>query len=390
MYQFRDEGKASFFYTILIMFLFMIPNYFAIKATIDKELFINKLSLMEWSSEIEKSIYSNEEELPRSVKFTFGLYDQNHNKIVSHLEVEPSDFAFETFTKYPYMYYQKNIDNNIHNVAYIVCALKVNYSSIFMMATLLFSIILVIIYFFSHVMIKNTAVPYKMMQKYMDDFFNDAMHELKTPLGVINVNIELMKKLGQDSKHIKRVQAATKQMQMTYEDIEYYIKNKNIKYSKEKINISKFLQSRIAFFEDIALTKLIVTQSHIEENLEVFLNKTELQRIIDNTLSNAIKYSNYQGIIEVNLYTKNSDSCCFRVKDYGIGIKDVKTIFDRFKREDSVQGGFGLGLNIVKNICIKNGIHIQIDSLENIGTTFTYQIPLDKVKFLDKAENEID
>lgn len=388
MYQSRDEGKASFFYTILIMFLFMIPNYFAIKATIDKELFINKLSLMEWSNEIEKSIYSNEEELPRSVKFRFGLYDQNHNLIVSHLDEEPVNFNFETFTKYPYMYYQKNIDTNIHNVAYIVCAVRVNYSSIFMMATLLCLIILVIIYSFSRIMIRNTTIPYKMMQKYMDDFFNDAMHELKTPLGVINVNIELLKKLSQESKHLKRIQAATKQMQMTYEDIEYYIKNKNIKYSKEKINISEFLKSRIAFFEDIALSKSIIIHQDIQEELEVFLNKTELQRLIDNTLSNAIKYSNFQGEVVVKL-SKEGDKCFLKVQDHGVGIKDVKTVFDRFKREDTAQGGFGLGLNIVKNICIKNNIHIQIGSHENEGTVFVYDIALYRVKFLDKAENEI-
>jgi signal transduction histidine kinase len=368
----------------------MIPNYFAIQATIDKELFVNKLSLMQWSDELEKSIYSNEEELPRSVKFQFGLYDQNHNKIVSNFEQEPPNFAFETLAQYPYMYYQKNIDNNIHNVSYIICMVRVNYSSIFMMATLLFFIILVIIYSFSRVMIRNTAIPYEMMQKYMDDFFNDAMHELKTPLGVINVNLELMEKMKQDSKYTKRIKAATKQMQMTYEDIEYYIKNKKIKYSKEKINISHFLQNRIEFFEDIALTKLIFIDSKIEQDLNVFLNKTELQRVIDNTLSNAIKYSNYQGKVEVSLYTKGNDMCYFEVKDYGIGIKDVKTIFDRFKREDHAQGGFGLGLNIVKNICIKNDINIHIDSLENVGTTFKYEIFLDKVKFLDKAENEID
>ena len=103
MFQFSDEGKNSLFYTILIMVLFMIPNYFAIKATIDNELFTTKTSLMQWTNEIEKSIYSQEKDLPRSVKFTFGLYDQNHNKIVSHLPQEPTHFAFETLTQYPYI-----------------------------------------------------------------------------------------------------------------------------------------------------------------------------------------------------------------------------------------------------------------------------------------------
>jgi two-component system, OmpR family, sensor kinase len=390
MYQSKDESKTSFFYTILIMVLFMIPNYFAIKATIEKELFLTKSSLMQWSEEIEKSIYSNEKDLPRSVKFTFGLYDQNYNKIVSNLPQEPKNFSFETYIKYPYMYYQKNIETNPHNVAYIICATGVNYSSIFMMATLLFLVILVIIYFFNRLMIRHTTIPYKLMQKYMNDFFNDAMHELKTPLGVINVNIELMEKMLKDSRHLRRIQAATKQMQLTYDDIEYYIKNKNIKYSKKKIDISQFLKSRVGFFADVALTKEIEIHTKVKENLFVFMNETELQRVIDNTLSNAIKYSNFKGSIEVELLSKEKGFCFLRVRDYGAGIKNVKSIFDRFKREDNVQGGFGLGLNIVKKICIKNNIHIHIDSHENEGSLFEYKIFLDKVKFLDKAENEID
>lgn len=367
----------------------MIPSYFAINATIQKELFISKLALINWSEEIEKSIYSNGEELPRSVRFTFALYDQDHHKIVSHLAVEPQNFSFETFIKYPYMYYQKNIDTNMYNVAYIVSAMRVNYSNIFMMATLLLLIILVVIYAFNRTMIKNTTIPYKMMQKYMSDFFNDAMHELKTPLGVININIELLKKIGQESKHLKRMQAATKQMQMTYEDVEYYIKNNNIQFTKEKICLSEFLTARISFFDDIALPKSIKIKQNIEADLEVFFNKTQLQRLIDNTLSNAIKYSHYEGTVLVELFAREK-KCYLKVQDYGIGIKDIKSVFDRFKREDSAQGGFGLGLNIVKNICIKNDIIIQIDSSENSGTTFAYEIGLYKTKFLDRVENEIE
>lgn len=381
MSQYDDENKASFFYTAIIMFLLMIPSFFAIKATIDKELFINELDLIEWTNKMEKSIYLDDD-IPRSTKFKFGLYDQNHNLIVSYLEDEPLDFAFEVFTKYPYMYYQKNIDNNRHNIAYIVTSIQVNYSKIFMVTILFCLITLIIIYFFSRIMIKNTTIPYKDMQKYMDDFFNDAMHELKTPLGVININIELLKKMGKESKHHTRIQAATKQMQTTYDDIEYYIRNKNIKYLKEKIDISLFIKNRISFFEDIAFSKSITIQQNIEESIEVFLNKTELQRIIDNTISNAIKYSNFQGEIIIELHKKEPDECSLKIQDNGVGIKDVKTVFNRFKRENNVQGGFGLGLNIVKNICIKNDINIKISSQEHKGTIFIYEISLYKEKFL--------
>jgi len=388
MYRSKSDSKVSSFYTVLIMLLFLIPNYFAIKASIEKQHYENSAELLNWLYKVEKSIYIDELELPISVKFTVGLYTQNHHKIISNLEKEPNLFSFRTLVNYPYMYYQKNIDKNQHNVAYIVCAMEINYSMILLMASILFLVVLVIIYLFNMVMIRNSTIPYKIMQRYMNDFFNDAMHELKTPLGVININLELISRTTPPTKHIKRIKAATKQMQMTYEDVEYYIKNHKVKYIREKIDLSQYLKSRIEFFEDIALSKQIELNSIIEDNLIVFINVTEIQRVIDNTISNAIKYSSFQGKIEISLEKDSDDFCNLIVKDYGQGIKDIKTIFYRFKREDAAQGGFGLGLNIVQNICNKNDIEIGIESIEDIGSTFSYKISLYRVKFLDKAEYE--
>jgi len=62
-------------------------------------------------------------------------------------------------------------------------------------------------------------------------------------------------------------------------------------------------------------------------------------------------------------------------------------VFQRFEREDSVQGGFGLGLNIVQNICNKNDIDISIESYENKGSCFTYIFRLDKKKLLDSVDD---
>ncbi len=53
-----------------------------------------------------------------------------------------------------------------------------------------------------------------------------------------------------------------------------------------------------------------------------------------------------------------------------------------------MQGGFGLGLNIVQNICNKNDVDIDIESYENQGSRFTYVFKLDHQKWLDKVENE--
>ena len=220
----------------------------------------------------------------------------------------------------------------------------------------------------------------------MNDFFNDAMHELKTPLGVIHINLELMTHYVKETKHIQRMKAATKQMQMTYEDVEYYIKHKKVFYQKEAINLSEYLMMRIHFFEDIALSKSIKITHSIEPDMVVYINKIELQRILDNTLSNAIKYSFFSGNVYVSLSHMEKDRCLLSIKDEGQGIKDIHKVLQRFEREDDVQGGFGLGLNIVQNICNKNHVELEVRSQENKGATFLYSFDLDRQKWLDRVD----
>ena len=68
--------------------------------------------------------------------------------------------------------------------------------------------------------------------------------------------------------------------------------------NKERVNLSEYLSQRIAFFEDIAVSKSITLEHSVADNMMIYISKVELQRIIDNTLSNAIKYSFFQGKVE--------------------------------------------------------------------------------------------
>ena len=264
---------------------------------------------------------------------------------------------------------------------------RLNYTKIVFLATTLFLVVLSLIYLMINIFIKSSIYPYERMQKYMNDFFNDSMHELKTPLGVININIDLLDRYNQSSKQLKRIKSATRQMMMTYEDIEYYIKNKKLMYPKEQINISEYLMDRIAIFKEIAISKSIEINHKIEADFFIYMSRVELQRVIDNTISNAIKYSSSESHIDINLKHRDKNSCELNIKDYGQGIKDVYKIFRRFEREDVIKGGFGIGLNIVQNICNKNNIEMDISSCENMGSTFTYIFNLYKNKFLDKVDS---
>lgn len=374
-------------YTIVLMGLFCVPSYFALSSTISEEKYKATQEILEWIETKEAVIFSEEGfNAPKSVRFKTAIYDALHQELYSDLVQPLQRLDFKVDVVYPYLYYQKEVKLGEEVLYYLVVELKINYTKIFFIATMLFFIILFLVFLMSMLFVNTSVYPYKKKQQYMNDFFNDAMHELKTPLGVININLELMANYVHETKHIQRIKAATKQMQMTYEDVEYYIKNKKVLYRKEVVNLSEYLLMRIHFFEDIALSKSITLAHRIEDDLVVYINKVELQRILDNTLSNAIKYSYFGGSVTIVLEKKDENNCLLSIKDEGQGIKDIHKVLQRFEREDGVQGGFGLGLNIVQNICNKNDVDLEVRSLENKGSTFLYQFHLDKKKWLDRVD----
>ena len=381
--------RSVLVYTLIVMALFCVPSYFAIQSTIMEEKYKATQEILEWVDAHERSIFEKKYfDIPRSVRFHINIYDAMHQLRYQGIQESLTDLNFKVRVIYPSLYYQKKIQRE-NELLYLVVELQLNYAKIIFITTMLFFIVLFLIYLMSNVFIHSSIYPYKKMQRYMNDFFNDSMHELKTPLGVININVELLSSYVNSTKHLQRIKAATKQMQMTYEDVEYYIKHKKVTYNKEPMNLSEYLNQRIAFFEDIAVSKSMTLEHTVEPEMMIYMSKVELQRIIDNTLSNAIKYSFFQGKIEIKLLPKDEEHCVLSFQDYGQGIKDLYKVFQRFEREDSVQGGFGLGLNIVQNICNKNDIDISIESYENRGSCFTYIFKLDKKKLLDSVDDEV-
>ena len=205
----------------------------------------------------------------------------------------------------------------------------------------------------------------------MDRFFKDAMHELKTPLGVIKINLEMLYEEFGEKRALTRANSALVSLSTVYEDIEYLIKHKRVEYAKEIIDFSGFLESRVDLFKDLISIKKLNLQLNIKSDISLYMNRQELQRVIDNTLSNAIKYTPSGGQIKVSLY-KDEESTIFKVEDSGVGIEDSKDIFQRYYRGDAIKGGFGIGLNIVKKICEKSGIVLKVDSKVGKGSSFCY------------------
>ncbi len=365
----------AFFYSMMIIFVVSIPAYFYIAVEKKSYKLQEMQNLQHYAYGVEKHIYDfsrtnkHRFNFPRSLFYTSCLYgsskllfatDKAFCKTVS-LNKSPDEVVNREILLSP----------NRLQAQRLIIAKSFSYKNIYTKAFIAALFLGAIVFFMTLFFIKISLRPFEKTNRYLRVFFNDAMHELKTPLGVMQLNLEFLRE-KEDSKVLQRLYNSMQSMILIYEDIEYHIKHKQVKYKAENLNFSHLLKNRISLFLDLARIKSIAIEGDIEEDLFLNINRIELQRVIDNTLSNAIKYSPKNTKIVVKLYEENH-YLLFSIKDQGVGIKDSKKIFERYSREDTIQGGFGIGLSIVKHICDKNNIALTIDTELNMGSTFSYK-----------------
>lgn len=202
-------------------------------------------------------------------------------------------------------------------------------------------------------------------------FMNHAIHETITPLSVIMSNIELYElELGKNS-YLSNIEAAMKNVFSIYDDLSFLVKKDQLAYPKQTIDLVDYLRSRISFFSGVA------SQMHLcfefvsdVESVILYFNETKLQRIVDNNLTNALKYTLEDASIRVSIQSSEGDlALVFESKS--THIQQPEKVFDAYYREGYKDKGFGLGLNLVKQICDEEGVSIMLESNE-ISTRFTY------------------
>ena len=216
-------------------------------------------------------------------------------------------------------------------------------------------------------------------------FISIASHELRTPVTIILSSVILMEKFNNQGeydkidRHIQRIKSAIKNFTSILDDFLSLEKLERgvIRVKKESFNIIEFMQILTEEMEGILKPKQHIHYSHEGNNL-VVQNQKILHNILVNLLTNAIKYSE----TDVVLNTINSNGeLTVIVKDEGIGIpeQDQKNLFKRFFRADNVKDyqGTGLGLSIVKRyVELLNGSIEYVSALRQ-GSTFTIQLPED-------------
>ena len=207
------------------------------------------------------------------------------------------------------------------------------------------------------------------------EFLRYTVHETNTPLSVILTSIELYNMKNKKDRHLSKIEAAVKNIFNIYDDLSYLVKKDQVKYPKKVIDLGEFIRSRVDFFAEVAeLSKLSFKYESQELKHHIYFNETKLQRIIDNTLTNAIKYTlvNEEIGVELKYFGSFVD---LNIHSKSKLIKDTTKVFEAYYREEKQREGFGLGLNLVRSICEEENIEITLKSGED-DTSFKYRFTL--------------
>ena len=239
------------------------------------------------------------------------------------------------------------------------------------LSIILLIIIEIISYFISHKLSLWIIKPVTETFEKQKQFIADASHELKTPLAVIMASADTLEK-DNNKKWIKNIQNESERMNKLIKNLLDLskVENNNI---KENTDLSKLIEKSILTLESLMYEKNIKLNYKIDENISFMCNSDEIKQLMSILLDNAIKHSDKNGNIIVNLH-KEKNEILLEVKNKGDKIPEgeEEKIFERFYRIDKSrnrnENRYGLGLAIAKSIVEKHDGKISAESKNNYTT----------------------
>jgi two-component system phosphate regulon sensor histidine kinase PhoR len=221
----------------------------------------------------------------------------------------------------------------------------------------------------------------KRLENMRSEFVANVSHELKTPLTSIKGFSETLRYVDDSetkNKFLDIIDKESERLTNLINDILILSNIENIhKMESEYFNPGDVIENVLDMVKNQAYKKSIIIKYNDCFNSEILGSKDKFHQLAVNLIENAIKYSNENGVVKIDL-TLEEQYFVFKVKDNGIGIpkNDIPRIFERFYRVDKSRStrGTGLGLAIVKHIVKLFNGEISVKSKVGRGSTFTVKI----------------
>lgn len=229
----------------------------------------------------------------------------------------------------------------------------------------------------------------KEKNKFKTEFLSNVAYDIKKPINkIFETNNNLIENKGKYNSeninnHTRLVKQNCYRLIRLLSNVEYVsrIDNGTCTLELRKCDIVKLLENIVKISKTYTDKKGIDISFKSEVNKKILsLDIDKVEKIILNILSNAIKFTDTGGRIDINLYMEN-EQVCISIKDTGIGIPKDKTevIFENFEQLDTTLSrgceGTGMGLSVVKKLANLNNIKINVESELNKGSEFIITLP---------------
>jgi PAS domain S-box-containing protein len=226
------------------------------------------------------------------------------------------------------------------------------------------------------------------LNKSKDKFFSIVAHDLKSPfqglLGLSEILLEDYSEMSDDQiiQYLKMIRTTTKDVYRLIENLLDWsrLQSGRMEYKTEKLDLFHLSESVINLINPTASKKNLQLISSVPQRSYVFADMNMLNSVLQNLVSNAVKFTNDSGVIAISSLEKN-DSMEITVADNGVGMRE-KDLVKLFKIDEhfSTKGtkdesGTGLGLLLCKELIEKHGGTISVESELGKGTKFHFTIP---------------
>ncbi len=255
---------------------------------------------------------------------------------------------------------------------------------------LLYAMAILLANLLSYLISAKTMQPVEEAITKQRDLIANASHELKTPLTIINTNLELVKSepnlSHEQAECISAIDAQLVRMQGLIQNMLELSKLENTEIEKSPVDFSKVVEGACLSFEVVCFEKNVPLLVDVQPNVVIEGEQASLERLVVILLDNAVKYCGENGKVGCRLMADNK-KVTLSVKNTGEAIskEDAKHVFDRFYRTDGAREkkdnqSYGLGLSIASATVKAHGGTISCHGIEGKGTVFDVTIPLSKNK----------
>ena len=316
---------------------------------------------------------------------------------VSYTNLDIGDYVFEI----------ENIDNStLRRILYIKVIPSI-FNTVWAYI-LYFLIVLLILVFFNYLILTKRRLQDKVKLKEIEQekeaehnksklmFFTNISHEFRTPLTLISGHVEALmgstKLTTNDYKKVLGINKNTNRLNRLALELLQFRKQEAGEYRIEasEHDIVEFLEEIYYSFYELSQRKNIDYNIHYQTKpVNVWFDSLQLEKVFYNLLSNAFKFTNDGGKIEISIISNNK-SVSIKIKDtgYGMSPEQLSKIFNRFYQLENIAStihqGTGIGLALTKGIIDAHHGKINVESELNKGTTFSVDLLLDKSHFTSK------